>query len=89
MAPSQWLWELESTPDAYAALLDQTGSLALAAYRLARAQCRTRSVPTDIPTRIELGVAASLIAQRTGWPEPVPPSSILALDCDEAGLLVL
>lgn len=88
MAPSQWLWDLESQ-DGYATLLDQTGSLALAAYHVARAQCQARPVATDIPTRMELGVAASLIADRVGFPRRVPPSSLLALDCEAAGLPVL
>ena len=89
MAPNQWLLDLETTSEGYASLLAETGSLALAAYRLACAQCHVRPVPSPVPTRLELGVAASMIVQNTGLPRHVPCTSELALDCEEAGFPVL
>lgn len=89
MAPNQWLLDLESHHDGYRALLDETGSLAVAAHRLAEAWCRVRSVSTRVPTRVEVEAAARRIASRAGWPDHVPPASMLALDCEAEGLPVL
>jgi hypothetical protein len=88
VAPVQWILDLE-TRNGYEALLLQTGSLAVAAYHLARATCQVRPVPTNVPTRIELGAAAARIAERAGIRVSVPSASTLALDCEAVGLPVL
>ena len=89
MAPIQWLLDLESARNGYDSLLTQTGSLAVAAYLVARAKCQVRPVASSVPTRLELGAAASRIASRVGLRGMIPSPSTLALDCEAAGLLVL
>jgi hypothetical protein len=89
MAPIQWLMDLESHRNGYRTLLEETGSLSSAAYRLAKAWCLVRPVSTKVPTRIEVEAAAKRIADRTGWRGHVPNASMLALDCEAEGLLVL
>ncbi len=89
MAPIQWLMELESRRNGYVALLEETGSLSAAAYRLAKAWCLVRPVSTRVPTRLEVEAAARRIAERTGWRGHVPNAAMLALDCEADGLLVL
>jgi len=89
MAPIQWLMELETHHNGYRTLLDETGSLAAAAYRLAEAWCQVRPVSTKVPTRVEVEAAAKRIADRAGWRGYVPNASMLALDCEAEGLLVL
>lgn len=89
MAPIQWLMELESQRNAYRTLLNETGSLAIAAHRLARAWCQVRPVSTGVPTRVEVEAAAKRIADRAGWRGHVPNAAMLAIDCEAQGLLVL
>jgi hypothetical protein len=90
MTTNQWLMELEEgNPDGYVDLLVKAGSLAAAAHQVATARCQVRSIPSSVPTRLELGVAATFIAQRAGLPSSVPSSRTLALWCEAEGLPVL
>ena len=89
MAPIQWLMDLEAHHDGYRTLLDETGSLAVAAHRLAKAWCLVRPVSTRVPTRVEVEAAARRIVDRTGLNGFLPNASMLALDCEAEGLPVL
>ena len=84
--PSEWLRAvLEGR--LYRWLLEDAGSLTVAAYRLARARCRVQPMPTPIPTLAELCVAARRVADGCGM--LAPPVALMLDECDRAGLLVI
>jgi hypothetical protein len=84
--PGEWLRAV-SEGRRYRWLLEEAGSLAVAAYRVARARCRVQPMPTPIPTLAELCVAARSVAEGCGMAEP--PVALMLDDCDRAGLLVI
>lgn len=83
--PVEWLRYLDETEDGYARLISESGSLAVAAYRLARARCRIYDVKSA-PTARELTAAASVLARRVpGCEQPsraVLTSELCASDCE-------
>jgi hypothetical protein len=84
--PGEWLRAvLEGRR--YRWLLDDAGSVAVAAYRVARARCRVQPMPTPIPTLAELCVAARSVAEGCGLAEP--PTALMLDECDRAGLIVI
>lgn len=87
--PTEWLRSLQEGRRQYRWLLEDAGSLALAAYRLSRARCRVQPVPSMIPTLGELCAAARFIRRETGTKAPVPCASLLLADCEAAGLEVI
>lgn len=87
--PHEWLLKLDSEPHGYARLIEETGSLAEAAYRLARARCRSSDRWTEVPSRSELGAAALRIVTRTGGARTVPTGLALARECEARGLPVI
>jgi hypothetical protein len=89
MGPIQWLSGLVERENGFQSLLDECGSLAVAAWRLARARGQTWAIPSAVPTRMEVRAAALEIAARVGQRSPVPFAATLASDCEAAGLLVL
>jgi len=88
MIPIEWLRGLDEQRDGYTRLLSESGSLARAAWRLAKARCEVRQTPTHVPTHVELRTAARKISRRTGK-GPVPAGRFLASECEALGLLVL
>lgn len=86
--PTEWLRRLAENRALYEKLLQSAGSLALAAYRLARARCRAQSVGMAVPTLAELRVAADEIARYTGLRVRCHPDQLLA-DCEHAGVPVI
>jgi hypothetical protein len=62
--PHEWLRALDERPDAYVELVRESGNLALAAHRFARARRRVFEGGDGIPTLRELRAAAVMIAQR-------------------------
>lgn len=86
--PHEWLLELSARPERLSQLLRDCGSLAVAAWRLAAARCRTHETATDIPSMRELRAAARDIARRSGI-DAVPSASLLASECESLGLLVV
>ncbi len=87
--PVEFLRALEEQPQHYALILDEAGSLAIAAHRIATARCRVSAISSAIPTALELGAAAFEIAARIGWDGPLPTTIALAQECEHAGLLVI
>jgi hypothetical protein len=87
MIPIEWLNELTER-NGYRDLVAESGSLAIAAWKVAAARCRTFEVSTHVPTSVELRAAASEIARRVGL-DAVPSGRSLATDCEARGLLVL
>lgn len=86
--PIEWLFSVLSDREGHRRLLEECGSMAVAAYRLALARCRTSEVPTEVPSSHELRGAAREIARRTGQVH-VPSTLDLVRECEAAGLLVI
>jgi hypothetical protein len=87
-APVEWLFSVVSDQHGHRRLLEESGSLAIAAFRLALAKCRTSVVATTVPTTLELRGAAREIARRAGLPT-LPSIADLVSECEAAGLLVI
>jgi hypothetical protein len=86
--PTEWLRRLSENRGLYRQLLEHAGSVALAAYRLARARCRIQPVPSAVPTVAELKVAVHEIARFAGLASRLHIGQIVA-DCEHAGLPVI
>jgi hypothetical protein len=71
----------------YRWLLEDAGSVTVAAYRMARARCRIQPMPMPVPTLSELCVAARRIAE--GCALAPPPVALMLDECDRLGLLVI
>jgi hypothetical protein len=87
--PLELLQKLEEHRIGYAELIEQSGGLAIAAYRLARARCLAGSLGISVPTLRELGAAASEIAGNAKVAEFQLDPSMLAGECEHAGLQVI
>ena len=87
--PTEWLRRLEHEIMSYEELVSESGGLALAAYRVARARCRVRSVGMCVPTQRELAAAAREIADRAPVAICRTEGDLLARECEEAGLRVI
>nr|MDQ3034580.1 hypothetical protein [Myxococcota bacterium] len=77
MTLTEWLLSLGQR-DAHRRLLDEAGSLPVAAWQLARARCVTAPNPTEVPSVRELRGAAREIARRAGLGDEVPDGPMLA-----------
>jgi len=87
--PVEWLRRLQEEPRRYGHLVEETGSLVLAAHRLASARCRAGARWASVPTGTELHAAAREIQRHVPSIEHVPASDILADDCDALGVPVI
>ena len=87
MSPAEWLLSLAQHGNGHLQLLDAAGSLAVAAWQIAQAKCRSAELASDVPSALELRGAAIEIARRCGL-ENVPSACALRRDCALAGLLV-
>jgi len=85
--PAEWLRRLDET-DGYAELVNDSGSLAVAAYRLALARRKTAALGGGMPTVRELSVAAALIAARIPGMDASSPE-LLASECEHSGCRLL
>jgi hypothetical protein len=84
--PGEWLRAVFEGRQ-YRWLLEDAGSLTVAAYRLARARCRIQPMPMPLPTLAELSVAAGRIAEGCGIAPP--PVALMLDECERLGLLVI
>ncbi len=87
--PGEWLRRLREDPQLYHLLLDDAGSLALAAHRIAKARCRTRAAAVTVPNGSELHAAAREIQDHVPSVGTIPPAVDLVDDCDMAGVPVI
>lgn len=87
--PNEWLLFWAAHRDAHQALLRETGSLVVAAWRLAWARCRTADLATAVPSMSEVRGAAREIARRLGLEQGAPSATQIARECAAAGLLVI
>lgn len=88
MRPIEWLLKLVSEDGGYARLLEDSGGLAPAAWKLAEARCRSRETSTHVPTKLEVRAAARDLSSKLGLGD-VPKSVILKHDCEARGLPVI
>lgn len=87
--PTEWLRRLEHQNLTYEQLVSESGGLAFAAYRIARARCRVRGLGMCVPTQRELAAAANEIANRAPVAVCRTEAQMLARECEEAGLSVI
>ena len=86
-APIEWLFTVLADREGHRRLLEESGSMAIAAFRLAWARCKTAANPTEVPSTHELRGAAREIARRSGG--HVPSLREMVAECEAAGLLVI
>jgi hypothetical protein len=84
--PAEWLDALKDG-GGYRALVDEAGSLGVAAHRLARALCRVCPTPMALPTLRELVAAARVLGEECSL--PVPSAQALLQACDLEDLVVI
>jgi hypothetical protein len=87
-APIEWLFSVLADQQGHRRLLDESGSIAIAAFRLACARCKTAAVPSEVPSALEVRGAAREIARRSGV-DRVPSLADLVAECEAAGYLVI
>jgi hypothetical protein len=85
-SPEIWLRQLAEEPSGYARLIQESGGMARAAYRLARARCNVAGTPGVPPTLEDLQAAARVLAARVGRGGALPITSVLTSDADSSGL---
>ena len=86
-SPIEWLLGL-AYAGGHVRLLQEEGSLATAAWRLARARCLTSEHATEVPSAREVRGAAREILTKLGKGE-VPSIRTLTLECESIGLPVV
>ena len=67
-------------------LVQESGSLALAAWHLARVRCGTAT--RDAPTTREVCTVARELAERTGYFDVFPSRAAIATECARHGLSI-
>ncbi len=82
LSVQQWLRSLESDPDALARVCSDSGSLAQAAWRIAKARCGTAGGPSASA----LCSVAHELAVRVGYFDALPDETRLADECLRWGL---
>ena len=84
--PAEWLEALQDD-GGLEWLLADSGGLAVAAHRLARATCRACPQPSSLPTVRELEAAARSLGEACGI--AVPSTRCLVQSCELADLVVI
>lgn len=87
--PTELLRKLEERRITYTELIQDSGSLAVAAYRIARARCLAGSLTATVPTLRELAAAATEVINRATITGFTPDAAILAGECEQMGLVVI
>ena len=87
--PAAWLELLQQNPQEYGRLLAETGCVAHAAYRIAKARCLVRPSWISVPTARELYAAACELQRHVPELRRVPSPADLWNACSDAGLPVI
>lgn len=87
--PTELLRKLEERRLTYNELVRDSGSFAVAAYRIARARCLAGSLTATVPTLRELGAAATEVRNNATVTGFTPDVAILATECEQMGLQVI
>lgn len=69
-------------------LVHESGGLAFAAWRVARARRCAYGMRRGAPSAGELAGTAIELAERVGWNEPTPSREALASQCHRSGLVL-
>lgn len=88
MIPIEWLRALREH-NGYERLIEQAGSLSVAAWRLATAKRQVWETPTEVPTARELRAAARELVKCTEQDSAISSGTELASECESAGLHVI
>ncbi len=86
--PAQWLRHLGEDASHYRVLVEESGSLAVAAHRLASARNRIQIPSAPVPTLAELKTAAEEIVRQFDTDVSIH-AGVLVADCVMAGLPVI
>jgi hypothetical protein len=78
--PAEWLRRFDEQDGSYDRLIQESGNLALAAHRLARARRRVSGASDGIPTLREVLAAARMIADRVPNHPEIPSASVLSAE---------
>jgi hypothetical protein len=78
--PAEWLRRFDELDGSYDRLLHESGDLATAAHRLARAKRRVFGGRDGIPTLREVLAAARLISERVSHHPALPSPSALSAE---------
>lgn len=87
--PLELLRKLEERLLSYDGLVRESGGLAVAAYRVARARCLAGAITNRVPTLRELAAAASEIQSNAPTLGFTPDPNILATECELVGMSVI
>lgn len=87
--PSEWLRNLRERAAGYADLLREAGEPVRAAYRIARARCRTAETPATIPTLREVHAAVLELRRETAETTPAPSRALILETCEHVGLTLI
>lgn len=87
--PSEWLRNLRERAAGYAELVRDAGEPVRAAWRIARARCRTAENAATVPTLRE--VHAAVLELRKATDDVTPPPSRMAIieTCEHVGLALI
>jgi hypothetical protein len=77
--PAEWLRRFDEQDGSYDRLIRESGNLALAAHRLARARRRVFGSGDSVPTLREVLAAVRLIAERAPN-HPIPSASVVSAE---------
>jgi len=86
MRPLAWLHEIERHGAGLEQLFEESGSLAVSAWRVARARCA--AAQGGVPTTRQLYTVARELAARVGYFDAVLSEATLASECVRRGLPV-
>lgn len=78
--PAEWLRRFDELDGSYDRLLHESGNLATAAHRLARAKRRVFGSRDGIPTLREVLAAARLISERVANHPGLPSANVLSAE---------
>lgn len=78
--PAEWLRRFDEQDGSYARLIRESGNLALAAHRFARARRRVFGTGDGVPTLREVLAAARMIAERVPNHPEIPSPSVLSAE---------
>jgi hypothetical protein len=84
--PAEWLRALREGRRSYGWLVEDSGGLVVAAYRLARARGRTGEVANAIPTVAELCAALDTLRRSAAAGVEVPSRAVLIEECEAHSL---
>src|SRR5258708_2246152 len=87
--PSEWLRALKESESGYDDLIRESGTVFVAAHRVASPRCRVSAVSVSVPTLREVQAAALEVLSAGEEPTPLPSPAVMIEECQHAGLEVI